>query len=94
MLVDATHAVMGADELEGLLEYTTTIPTGTADGKRWKRNKTWKGLEAQWRGHRVDPEGPWMLGEYGAPYDPPADAGARPGEKFVPIIWRDILVVS
>jgi hypothetical protein len=94
MLVDATHAVMSAAELAALPEYTTTIPTGTQSGKRWKRNATWEGLDAQMRGHRTNPNGPWMMGEYGEPYDPPADARARPGEKFVPITWRDVLVVD
>lgn len=42
---------------EALPEYTTTIPTGTTPGKRWRRNVYWDGSE-------------WWQGRYGKPFPP------------------------
>lgn len=41
--------------LELLPEYTTSIPTGTTPGKRWRRDVYWDGSE-------------WWQGRYGKPY--------------------------
>ena len=50
MLVDDTHAVMEKREFDSLLTYSTSLPTGTVTGKRWKSERM---------------DGVWLLGEYG-----------------------------
>lgn len=56
--------VISRDELERLPEYSTSIPTGTTIGKRWRRNCNGVGIDGI--GNWVEPEGPpeWMIGEY------------------------------
>lgn len=39
ILVDDKHALMDERELRDLPEYSTTLPTGTTIGKRWKCNR-------------------------------------------------------
>ena len=44
MLLDATDAVMTRREFDELMEYSTSLPSGTTIGKIWKchaRNDTW-----------------------------------------------------
>jgi len=53
--IDLTEA-----ELEALPEYSTTVPTGTTIGKRWKRNLNW----------RSDLPPRWVVGEYVADPEP------------------------
>ena len=43
-------------EIEGLLEYSSSIPTGQHEGKRWKRNIVFRNQE-------IDPV--WVIVEYG-----------------------------
>jgi hypothetical protein len=50
MLTDETHAVMERHELDSLLEYSYSVPTGTTIGKRWRRMIAFT----------------WYLGEYTA----------------------------
>lgn len=64
----------------GLLEYSTSLPTGTTEGKMWRRAD-------QPRFNRVSDA--WHMGRYGRPY--PADhrfAGQ------VPITWRQIVIID
>jgi len=77
-LVTADEAVMTLDYFDDLLEYSTSLPTGTYIGKRWKRfvgpNVNWGGQQAR-----------WVMGEYA---DDPSDPDR------VLIIWRRITHVS
>lgn len=63
-------------ELERLPEYSATVPTGTTEGKRWRRNR-----DARGRGGYGTPTSRWMIGEYGPPE----------GDS-VPITWYDVEV--
>jgi hypothetical protein len=49
-------------ELKQLPEYSTTLPTGTTEGKRWRR--------ALWHG---EPELGWVIGEYFRDQNTPPD---------------------
>lgn len=51
MLLDDTHAVVTRSELDSLMEYSRSIPSGTYVGKVWKRRQ-WLDRDA------------WILGEY------------------------------
>lgn len=65
-----------AAEFDGLLEYSTTLPTGTTAGKAWKaRRPFWASAD------RAD----WWRGSYGLPYH-------EGHEHFgqIPIGWRRI----
>lgn len=65
-------------EFEALPEYSTTLPTGTTPGKRWRRAvRPW----------RDSPSDDWRMGEYGQPYP---EGHRYHGE--IPIFWRDIIV--
>lgn len=44
------------EDLDILLEYSTSIPTGQHEGKRWKKNMNW---------HNRDEEPVWAIFEYG-----------------------------
>lgn len=54
-MTEATPIRMTRRALLALPEYTTSIPTGTTPGKRWRRNVYWDGSE-------------WWQGRYGKPY--------------------------
>ncbi len=63
-------------EVNALLEYSCSLPTGTAIGKHWKRNMNWRTDKPPrwWRGEYVESAEPgmvdieWMEIEI---YDPP-----------------------
>lgn len=63
-----------------LLNYSTTLPTGTVEGKRWRR------ALHPWRTSISDE---WFMGEYGAPYP---KGHQLHGE--IPITWRQIIVLG
>lgn len=67
-------------ELRGLREYSTTLPTGTIAGKRWKRDRHW---------HWPTADAEWVLGTYGEPYPP---GHKYHGE--IPIYWQPIVVIG
>ena len=55
-------AYVPIEEFNQLLEYSTSIPTGTTVGKRWKRDNNW---------HRKNgPDADWWLMEYVEDPDP------------------------
>lgn len=49
--------VISREELAALLEYSTSLPTGTTPGKRWRRN-----VQVL---RRPVGEAEWAIGEYG-----------------------------
>lgn len=64
-------------ELEALPEYSTSVPTGTTPGKRWRRN-----VAFSLAGFHPPTEGAvWIVGEYGK------DVGG-----YTPITWYDVEV--
>lgn len=63
-------------ELQLLPEYSGSVPTGTAEGKRWRRNR-----DAGGRAGYGTPASRWMVGEYGAP-----------DGDVVPITWYEVEV--
>lgn len=63
-------------ELERLPEYSGSVPTGTAEGKRWRRNRDVGG-----RAGYGAPSSRWMVGEYRAPEG-----------EVVPITWYEVEV--
>lgn len=67
-------------QLRSLREYSTSLPTGTTEGKVWKRAD-------QPRYNRVSDA--WHMGRYGRPYH----AGHQFAGQ-IPIIWRQIVVVD
>lgn len=67
-------------EFDALLEYSTTLPTGTTPGKAWKcRRPYWAPRE------RAD----WWRGTYGLPYP---EGHEHHGQ--IPIGWRRIHVIG
>jgi hypothetical protein len=62
-----------------LLEYSTTLPTGTTPGKVWKRDARW------W--DRGGSE--WMLGQFGNPYPE-----GHKHHGSIPILWRRLVVIG
>lgn len=56
-LVTDDEAVMTLDYFDALLEYSSSLPTGTYIGKRWKRFVGW-GTDR------------WLMGEYAEDDDP------------------------
>ena len=62
-------------EFDELLEYSSTVPTGTTIGKKWKRHEPYRRPQSC-----IDPEhdcGHWFMGEY-----------IRPGPKeFAREVW-------
>ncbi len=78
---------MTAQELDELLEYSTSIPSGTYIGKLWKRNNN--ALVRDAKGHNVPPE--WTMGEY-IP-DPQAKIGKDGKPDTIGIKWRKIEIV-
>jgi len=86
-------------EFDELLEYSTTLPTGTTIGKRWKRNQNmmrypicshldpWSGTkEPDFRG-----EPDWWMGEFIPDPDPKRDRDGKP--LTIGIRWSKIEVV-
>lgn len=59
MLTEDGAAFMTFREFDGLLEYSCTMPTGTAVGKIWKRGVPY-----------MEPRERWLLGEYVKHSDP------------------------
>lgn len=37
--LDETHALMSEQTFKGLMEYSSTLPSGTYDGKMWKAQR-------------------------------------------------------
>lgn len=98
MLKDDKTAIVTPDEFDALLEYSTSIPTGTIVGKVWKRKYTVidkavpLGITFPWpicdgrvaMDCRVEQKHDlWQLGEYVEDKDP----------TMIGIKWRDLLVV-
>jgi hypothetical protein len=65
-------------EFADLLEYSTTLPTGTAAGKSWKCRRPW---------HASPSRAEWFRGVYGIPYP---EGHLHQGK--IPIGWRRIRV--
>ncbi len=82
--VDRTHIMATWAQVETLPEYSTTIPTGTTPGKRWRRGD-------RYFLNMAGKEGPehWVVREYGPIYEDPAD-----GQKYLDIITRAVLWVG
>lgn len=77
-LLDNGAVLMTQREVDDLLEYSTSLPTGTTPGKAWKK--------------RVPPWAPkakaeWRRGSYGKPYP---EGHKYHGE--IPIGWRSIRI--
>ena len=66
--------------LESLLEYSTTLPTGTTEGKRWRR------AVRPWFNR---PSDEWHLGEFGTPYPEGHEYHGQ-----IPIHWFEIVVTD
>ena len=65
-------------EFDALLEYSTSLPTGTTPGKQWKRAvRPWMNK----------PHDEWRLGQYGEPYP---EGHEHHGQ--IPIFWFHISV--
>jgi len=72
--------VMTVRELRELPEYSTSLPTGTTPGKRWRRaRRPWL--------HADNDE--WLLREFGQPYP---EGHEYHGD--IPIQWKPILVLG
>lgn len=65
-------------EFGDLLEYSTTLPTGTTPGKAWKARRPW---------HAPKNKAKWWRGVYGMPYP---EGHEHHGQ--IPIGWRRIVV--
>lgn len=78
IIVDEKTALMTKVDFDALLNYSTTLPTGTFIGKRWKRNLP-KQDETKWIFSDK-----WLMGEF-AP---------NPDGENVDILWREIVVVD
>ncbi len=65
-------------EFDGLLNYSSSLPSGTTPGKSWRR-------ACDFRHQR--PSDPWMRGTYGKPYP---EGHAHHGS--IPIIWQNIVI--
>lgn len=97
MEVDDKTALMTQKELEGLPEYSSSIPTGTTIGKRWKR-KLYKesGIPVNAFGYDKDgffrllPDG-WLMGEYAEDTTPPDRLHPN---GWIKIIWRKVLLIE
>lgn len=69
-----------AAQWRALPDYSTTLPTGTTEGKMWRRAD-------HPRFNRVSDA--WHMGRFGKPYH----AGHRFAGQ-IPIIWRQIVIVD
>ncbi len=88
ILVDEKTAVMDRGDFTALLEYSLSLPTGTAAGKRWKCH-LWEWAPAGVDDRRLQRVArrwldAWLMGEYLEP-DP---------DGMVPIHWRELVVVD
>lgn len=84
ILVDEHTALMEQDDLDALGEYSCSIPTGTAIGKRWKRGGPCECVSRRLRRYGTCQEhSVWTMGEYAVHDDP----------ELVKILWREIIVV-
>lgn len=52
--IDCNHALMPRSAFDQLLEYSTTIPTGTYPGKMWKANSSSGVWVLRWYGDLID----------------------------------------
>lgn len=59
LLLDSTTAIADAEAFSALYDYSSSLPTGTTIGKRWKRRRDYH-----------DESKGWVLGEY-AECNPP-----------------------
>lgn len=76
-LLDNDALALTPAEFDALLEYSTTLPTGTTPGKAWKARKPF------WApAHRAE----WWRGTYGLPYPE-----GHQHHGSVPIGWRRIV---
>jgi len=77
------------NEFDRMFEYSTTVPTGTRIGKRWRRNLTAVGKAVQhldfFNGSIIWEPDFWIVGEY-AECDPP-------NPKEVRILWYNVEIV-
>lgn len=80
-MIDDNPIRMTRRALNAMPEYSTSLPTGTTPGKRWRRDLWRDGTE-------------WWQGRYGKPIPNPNEAlRKRKGlETVTPIAWRRIIV--
>lgn len=95
---EQTPVRMTKRELRKLLEYSTTLPTGTTIGKRWKRNLNWSdsSAEPEWiLGEYIpDPNGvPGMVGTRWSPIEI-TDRPASPSPTTLPLLDPDMPVIE
>lgn len=76
--------VIGRADFDALPEYSSSLPTGTTIGKRWKRREPYGQIPG------VDPI--WFMGEY---YELPEGARTdRRGREVVGVRWRRLHVLE
>lgn len=78
-----TTAVLTRAQFDALLEYSTSIPTGTTVGKQWKCNKA----VARRLAGSVHTEEDWWLGEYIEEKQEPWKS-----KGYIGISWRKIVI--
>ncbi len=71
--------VLTKEEFDQLLEYSSSIPSGTVLGKVWKRNQNF---------HSGKKPGDWYMGEYVPDVKAKMDRDGKP--ETIGIIWRKI----
>lgn len=76
----ADARMMTQREVDDLLEYSTSLPTGTTAGKAWKRRVPWNAPK-----DRAE----WWRGTYGLPYPE-----GHEFEGQIPIGWRRIRIIG
>ena len=59
LLLDDKTAIVDPEMFSSLLDYSSSLPTGTTIGKRWKRRRDYH-----------DESKGWVMGEYLADSDP------------------------
>jgi hypothetical protein len=59
LLLDSKTAIADQEAFSALPDYSASLPTGTNEGKRWKRRIDYH-----------DESKGWMMGEYVKPIDP------------------------
>lgn len=80
MLLVNDAVLLTRQEFDALLEYSTTLPTGTTPGKTWKRRMPFWASSA---------DANWWRGSFGLPYP---EGHKYHGQ--VPIGWRRIRVAG
>lgn len=88
----AEHTIrLTVAEWQALPEYSSSIPTGTTAGKRWRRHHRWidGGERNPWTGAVTGGvvRESWWVGEYGQPFKM---AGER--DLQVPITWYRVII--